>query len=149
MRVLIFSIWLYILLFFLNPNLFWKAVNASAAILLKVLPIMVLVFILMLLVNLFVDRKKLMKIRRGWLFAVVGGILSTGPIYLWYPLLAELRKKGLTYGQIACFLYNRAIKLPLIPLMIAYFGWKYTVTLLLVMVFASLVQGIIIDRVMA
>ena len=67
---------------------------------------------------------------------------------MWYPLLADLRNKGLNYGLIACFLYNRAIKIPLIPLAIVYFSWQYIVILLVVMVFASIIQGVFLNRLM-
>lgn len=85
---------------------------------------------------------------KKWFFVIIGGILSSGPIYMWYPLLADLRNKGLNYGLIACFLYNRSIKIPLIPLAIIYFSWKYIIILLLVMILASIIQGIIINKLM-
>jgi len=81
-----------------------------------------------------------------WLFAVIGGILSEDPIYMWYPLLADLRKKGFNYGFVACFLYNRAIKLPVLPAAIYYFGWKYILILALIMIIASISQGVIINK---
>ncbi len=65
---------------------------------------------------------------------------------MWYPLLADLKNKGLSYGFIACFLYNRAIKIPLIPLAIAYFSWQYILILSFTMIIMSVVQGILIDK---
>jgi uncharacterized membrane protein YraQ (UPF0718 family) len=85
---------------------------------------------------------------RKWFYVIIGGILSSGPIYMWYPLLADLKHKGLNYGLIACFLYNRAIKIPLLPLAVLYFGWKYVIVLSFVMIAMSIVQGILIDHVM-
>jgi uncharacterized membrane protein YraQ (UPF0718 family) len=85
---------------------------------------------------------------KKWFFVIIGGILSSGPIYMWYPLLADLRNKGLNYGLIACFLYNRAIKIPLIPLAIVYFSWQYIIILLVVMVFASIIQGVLLNKLM-
>jgi len=79
-------------------------------------------------------------------FVIIGGMLSTGPIYMWYPLLADLRNRGLNYGLIACFLYNRAIKIPLLPIAIFYFGWKYIIILSFVMIFISIIQGILINK---
>jgi len=58
---------------------------------------------------------------KKWIFVIIGGVLSTGAIYMWYPFLADLKDKGLNYGLISCFLYNRAIKIPLLPLMVFYF----------------------------
>jgi uncharacterized membrane protein YraQ (UPF0718 family) len=73
------------------------------------------------------------------------GILSHGPIYVWYPLLRELREHGMRTSLVAAFLYNRAIKIPLLPLMIYYFGVIYVVVLLIFMIIASIVEGKIIE----
>jgi len=141
----------YLFLFIFKQNLFFSSLNLFYNILLKIIPIFILVFILMSITNYFVTPKfvlkhlKERKIKK-WFFVVVGGILSTGPIYMWYPLLADLKNKGLSYGLIACFLYNRAIKIPLLPIAILYFGWKYILVLSLIIIFMSVIQGIIINK---
>jgi hypothetical protein len=48
-------------------------------------------------------------------------------------------------GLIGVFLYNRAIKIPLLPLLIYYFGTAFTILLLMWMIIASLVEGKIIE----
>ena len=112
----------------------------------NVLPVLVLVFCLMAATNYFITPMKVVKHlggkpkKRGWLLMIFGGILSTGPIYMWYPLLNDLQKKGVKDGLIATFLYNRAIKLPLLPLIIVYFGLKYAIILTLVMIVLSIFQ---------
>ena len=83
-----------------------------------------------------------------WFLTIVLGIISTGPIYMWYPLLADLKEKGMSYGLIACFLYNRAIKIPLLPVMMLYFNLKYIFLLFLLMVIVSVIQGIFVDKIM-
>jgi len=143
----------YIFLFIYDSELFYLCLVFFSNILIKILPIFVLVFVLMTLANYFITPKFILKhIReRGikkWIFVIIGGILSTGPIYMWYPLLADLHSKGLGYGLIACFLYNRAIKIPLLPVMILYFSIQYIIILTFVMVFISVIQGIIINKLM-
>ncbi len=150
---LILVILFYISLFLINSELFFLSLNSFSKILIKILPIFVFVFILMFLTNLFVKRKFIIEHlkKRGikkWFFVIVGGILSSGPIYMWYPLLAELKSRGLNYGFITCFLYNRAIKIPLIPVAILYFGWRFVLILSLVMVIASVFQGMVVNKVM-
>lgn len=81
----------------------------------------------------------------GWLLSIVAGIISHGPIYVWYPLLKELRKQGMRQGLAAVFLYNRAIKIPLLPVMIYYFGVAFTVLLLVFRVIASVIEGKMIE----
>jgi hypothetical protein len=60
-----------------------------------------LVFILMLVTNLFLKPAQIVKflgrgagIKAGILSATAG-IISVGPIYAWYPLLKDLRERGL------------------------------------------------------
>jgi uncharacterized membrane protein YraQ (UPF0718 family) len=84
---------------------------------------------------------------KGWLLTVSAGILSHGPIYIWYPLLKDLRNHGMNIGLIAVFLYNRAIKIPLLPLMIYYFGLIFVVVLAIYMIIASVIQGKFVDMV--
>lgn len=83
---------------------------------------------------------------RGWLIAIAGGILSAGPIYLWYPLLADLQERGMRKAFSAAFLYNRAIKLPLLPVLIAYFGLLFAAVLSASMVAASGIIGVLTER---
>ena len=74
--------------------------------------------------------------------ALVGGIFSTGPIYSWYMLLSELKQQGMKQSLMAAFLYSRAIKLPLLPLLIHYFGLTYTLILSLYLLVLSIASGI-------
>lgn len=66
---------------------------------------------------------------KGWIFSIVAGILSIGPIYVWYPLLSDLREKGMRTSFMGTFLYNCSVKLPLLPIMIYYFESIYTLIL--------------------
>ncbi len=142
---------IYFLLLIFRTDLFFSSINFFYNIFLKIIPIFILVFILMVFTNYFITPKFIIKHLgkkriKKWFYAIVGGILSTGPIYMWYPLLADLKNKGLNYGLISCFLYNRAIKIPLLPLIIFYFSLKYVIILSVVMIFMSVVQGIIINK---
>ena len=148
---LISIVLIYFLLLLFKTDLFFSGINFFYNIFLKIIPIFILVFILMTLTNYFITPKFIIKhlekkAIKKWFYVIVGGILSTGPIYMWYPLLADLKNKGLNYGLISCFLYNRAIKIPLLPLIIFYFSLKYVIILSVVMIFMSVVQGAIIDK---
>ena len=143
----------YLLFSIFNQKVYLDSLNFFTQIIYKVIPIFILVFVLMGFINYFITPKfiiKHLKERgiRKWFYVIMAGILSTGPIYMWYPLLADLKNKGLNYGLIACFLYNRAIKIPLLPLMIFYFSLKYVIILGIVMVFMSVIQGILINKLM-
>jgi len=146
-------VFIYLVLFVFNRESFFSGLNFFGQIIYKIIPIFVLVFVLMSLSNYFITPKFVMrhlgeKGFKRWFYVIAGGILSTGPIYMWYPLLADLREKGLSYGLIACFLYNRAIKIPLLPLAILYFSWQYILVLCFVMIFMSVVQGVVLNKLM-
>lgn len=142
---------LYLVLYLLEPASIQKALWASGEVLVTIAPILVIIIGFMVLFNYFITPKTVSKYVgqgsgvKGWLLAIATGILSHGPIYIWYPLLQELREAGMRSGLVAAFLYNRAIKLPLLPLMIYYFGTVFVVVLLVYMVIVSVIEGKLIE----
>jgi len=141
----------YSILFFFNNGLFILSFHFFCNILSEIIPVFLFILILMTLSDYYIKPKFILKHLtdkgvKKWFFIVIGGVLSSGPIYMWYPLLADFKKKGLSNGLIACFLYNRAIKIPLIPIAISYFSYKYILILCFTMIFASIMQGLIINK---
>jgi uncharacterized membrane protein YraQ (UPF0718 family) len=151
MHLLGLAVLLYLTLYLLTPEKTLKAANVSINILMQIIPLFPLIIIFMWIVNYFTDPKAISKYvgrssgRRGWMIAVFAGILSHGPTYLWYPLLGDLKKQGMKEGLIAAFLYARAIKIPLLPLMAYYFGVAFVVILTIYMILASVIEGEIIE----
>ena len=144
---------LYLVLYFVSPDKIINSLKYSYSIFKQVVP--VIIFIILFMWGLkYIPNKAVKKYigrnsgLKGWLFAALGGMISHGPIYAWYPLLKEFEAKGLSRGQTAVFLYNRAIKLPLIPMLIHYFGLKYTIKLTIFMFLVSFLQGSLIDIIM-
>ncbi len=143
----------YIILFFINNNLFYKSLNFFWKIIQNIWWVFILIFFLMVFTNYFFTNRIILKYlskgsgKKSWFLVIIFGILSHGPIYMWYPLLAELQEKGMRPALIACFLYNRAIKIPLFPLMIIYFSLKYALVLLIVMIFISIINGTILEKI--
>ncbi len=136
----------------------WSGVVASLSFFIKItvklVPLFISIFVLMSIINCFISNKFLLKWLgseagiKGWLVSIIGGIISIGPIYMWYPLLSDLQEKKAKEGFIATFLYNRAVKPALLPLLIYYFGWIYTLVLTVIMIFASIAQGVIVEKIM-
>ena len=147
-----------IIILLIKPSAFNPSLKFFLSILLKIIPVIVIVFILLIIVDLFVTPKTLVKYMSkeskskvkwlGWPVAIIAGIISTGPIYMWYPLLSDLQKKGVRNGFIAAFLYNRAIKPALLPLIIFYFGLAFTLILTGVMIVISVFQGLIVEKIL-
>ena len=132
--------------------LFMETLRAFVDLLGKVVPVLLLVFVMMFVVDLVVEpgtvKKRLGKGSGsvGWSVAVLGGVLSTGPIYVWYPLLEDLRKKGVKDSLIVAFLYARAVKIPMAPMMIYYFGWTFTAVLYMYIIVFSVLNGVLVER---
>jgi len=144
---------LYLITGFLKINAILPSLRFSLRIIKNIIPVFIVVFAIMVALNYLINPESVRRYLgksagfKKWLIAVVGGIISTGPIYMWYPMLKELKNKGVKYGFIATFLYNRAIKPALIPMIILYFGLKYTVVLTIVMAIISVIQGIIFEKI--
>jgi len=138
---------IYVILFFVSPDKAGQAIKSSGNVFLNMLIPLGLVFLVMLIINLFLKPAAVAKFLgkgsgvKGIALSAAAGIISTGPIYAWYPLLKDLKQKGAGESSIAVFLYNRAVKPFLLPIMIGYFGWLYVVILTILMVLASVAIG--------
>ena len=152
---LIIMLILYLISFFVDAEKTINAAKYSGTLLYQILPILLLVFALMFIINFLVNpgwvKKHLGKDSgaKGWLIASIGGVLSVGSIYPWYALLKDFKDKGMRPALIAVFLYNRGVKLPLLPLLVHYFGLTYTLLLASYMMVFSLLGGIVMEKLLS
>ncbi len=143
---------MYLLTFYFNPQAGKEALLVVLETIKMIAPILLVVFFLMALLNTFIDSKSISRHigeqsgMRGWIIALVGGVLSHGPAYVWYPMLSDLRKHGARDGLVVAFFYTRSIKLPWLPLMISYFGLAFTVVLTVLVILSAWIQGMIVDK---
>jgi uncharacterized membrane protein YraQ (UPF0718 family) len=149
--MLIIVVLIYIALYLMGVDSVFLALKYSLKTLKKLSFVFVVVFVMMFLIDMFVDDKKISKYfnKKGikaYLIAMIAGVLSHGSSYAWYPLLENLRKKGVKDSLIITFLYARSIKIPWIPMMIAYFGSGFTIILIIYTMIASLIQGLIVKQ---
>lgn len=142
----------YGLLGLVKPELTMQSLTFFIRVMQQVFPVLGLVFILLFLTNLLLAPEWIKRYLgkgtglKGWVATVTGGILAIGPIYVWYAVLSELQTKGMRTGLIATFLYSRAVKLPLLPLMIHYFGFTYTLVLCIYLVIFAVINGILVEK---
>ena len=142
----------YLLAFLLVPGRAIVALQFGLKMLDKLLPVLGFVFFLMFLTNLFIKPSWVKKHvghdsgLKGLLIAVVGGILSMGPVYAWYGMLKELQGQGMRSALIATFLYSRSVKIALLPLMIHYFGLTYSLVLCFYLIIFSIFNGLLTER---
>lgn len=127
----------------------FRAAEFSLRVMHDIWPVLVIVFCLLLAANLLLEPKWVKRNlgtesgMKGWLVAALGGVLAAGPVYVWYALLGELRGKGMRMPLAAVFLYSRAVKIPLLPILIHYFGVTYTCVLCAYLLLFSIVSGVL------
>jgi uncharacterized membrane protein YraQ (UPF0718 family) len=148
---LLFILILYGILFFVNSQSALLSLRKSGAIFIKVLPIFVAVILFTALLNYFFQPRQIARHLgresglQGWIWALAAGIISHGPMYAWYPLLEDLRSHGMRDGLIVVFFSARTIKIPLLPMMIDYFGWSFTLVLSFYILAGALLQGWLLE----
>ena len=133
-----------------DPKIASAALKEFFAMAGKVLPILGLVFILLFILNIFLTPPRVRTFFgtgsgvRGWVLAIIGSILITGPPYVLYPMLGECKRHGMKDSLLAVILYNRNVKIPFLPPMVYYFGLPYTVVLSSYILLFSVLNGMII-----
>ncbi len=141
----------YIITIIIRPASAVNIIDFFLRIITRIIPIFALIFVLLAAINYLVKPKKLLKYfgkgagLKGYLLALAAGIISTGPIFMWYPLMNDMQKHGVSNGFLATFLYGRAVKPALIPLLIFYFGTIYTIVLAVVIAVTAVIQGFIVN----
>lgn len=143
---------LYAVVALFDSALAGRALGLFGQLLGKVLPALLLVFVLLLGMNLLLNPKRVRQYLgrhsglKGWLAAMVAGVFSTGPVYAWFAVISDLRHKGMRTSLMGVMLYARAVKLPLLPLLVHYFGLGYTVVLIIYLLVFSMLSGLILER---
>lgn len=142
----------YLAAFVLKPEAGLAALSTAGMTLKTIAPVLVAVFFLTALLNTFVKPKSIARHigrkrgLRGYVIAVAGGVLSHGPAYVWYPVLADLRNHGAHNGLVVAFLYARAVKLPWLPVMVSYFGLPFTLLLCFYILLGAWLQGMLAEK---
>ena len=87
LMIIIFAI---VLLF--NPAIGKEAWQYFIGLIKRIASLLLIIFALLFILNLALQPKTIIKYLgkdagiKGWVITIIGGILSSGPIYLWYPL---------------------------------------------------------------
>ncbi len=142
---------IYALVYFFNKNIFMKISDQFLKLLLQIFPFLIIVFVLMFLTNLWLKPDIIKKYlgensgAKGMALASLAGILSVGSVYMWYPLIKDLKVNGMSNKLISVFIYNRAVKLHLLPLMVLYFGITFTIILTVLTIIFSFIIGEIVE----
>ncbi len=142
---------LYIILFAMMPERTIRALRATATILTQVAVPLGIAFVIMFVLNMFVKPAHVTRLlgkgarAKGVVISALAGMVSTGPIYAWYPLLKDLREKGASEFHVANFLSHRAVKPFLLPVMVLYFGWMFTLVFNVLIVAGALLTALVVS----
>ena len=151
LKFLLAVIFLYLIIALLDIGIVESALINFLVMSLKIVPVLGLVFIIMVLINLYFTKERVGKYLgsksgiKGWLYAIISGILISGPPYTLYPLLGELKKNGMKSSLLAVVLYNRNVKIPFLPAMVYYFGLNFTIILSLYIIIFSIFNGKLVE----
>ncbi len=146
---LIFVLILYLAGYLFYPEKTLRSLHIFLKNTLSVLPVFALVILLTALINYFFPKEKIGKMLQNasdvktYFISLLAGIISHGPVFAWYPLLQNLKDKGLKESALIVFLYGRNIKLTLFPVMIGYFGKVFSIIFVIYIAIAAVLQGLI------
>jgi len=142
----------FIVSFFINKSYFLKVLHDVIYIFIhQLIFILIIIFVFTFIINLMLNNSKIKNILKGtknhtkYIISILWWILSTWPIYMWYPFLKEMKKHWLNYWHIATFIYARSVKIPMLAAMIFYFWLKYTIIFNITLIISSVLVWIIID----
>jgi len=143
-------LFIYFVVWILNSDLTGKALIGFWDMFIKIVPLLIFVILIMTVMNLVFTEERTKKYLgessgiKGWIFAIISGILISGPPYILFPLLGDLKKHGMSDSLVAVFLYNRNVKIQFLPVMVCYFGLKFTIVISVYIVVFSILNGKII-----
>ena len=129
-----------------------KALSFFVGLLIRITPALGLVFLLLFVANLVTEQRWIERYlgRKpsvgGWLIAVAAGVVAAGSLYAWYALVGELKQKGLRPGLAAAFFYAFSIKLPLLPLLVHFFGLTYAIVLNGWLILFAVLGGLLVEQ---
>jgi len=143
--MLIVTAFIYGIFFYFFPDKTDIAFMKSLHIFEKLLLVLLIIFVFTILSNMFINKDKIIKYFsnsfRGYFTSLFASWVAMGPTYAWYPLLSNLKEKGIKDSVLVVFLFARGIKPIWIPLMIVFFGVKYTIIFIFVVSMFAVLQG--------
>ncbi len=122
----------YLLVWVTMPDRLIPALKVIKIIALQMAFPLLMALVMMFLLNLYISAAHITRFMgqkagmKGMVFSSLAGIISMGPVFAWFPFLKTLKDKNMADVYLANFLSSRAVKPVLIPILIAYFGWRFS-----------------------
>jgi len=143
-----------IVLVFSFPDKKGEVIAISLEFFIEMIMILPAVMVLMGFFTVWVSKEMTMKYLgkssgiKGILLAIFLGSMPTGPLYVAFPVAAELRKKGASISNIIILLSAwSCIKIPQEMVELQFLGLNFMVSRLLLTVIFIIIMGLLIERI--
>jgi len=143
------TILIWSIISFISPTKGMLVGEVAYGAFLKALAIIIAVFIIIGLIQVWVGPQTLAKIlgkESGWkglLFSSTVPIFIGGSLFTIFPLLKTLREKRASIACLLAFVTAWAGKAPLLPLEIRFLGWKFAVLRIGLIIPLAIVMGLL------
>ncbi len=144
--ILYIFIWLFDFCYIIKSLLYFLNIFIK-----QILPLLIVVYIFIFIFNIIIKNDYIKnKIEKSntvtkYIVVILLWIISTWPVYMWFPMLKKLHEHWINYEHIASFIYARAIKIPFLAAMFFYFWVKYTIIFNWVILFLAILIWLIIN----
>ncbi len=153
-KLVIVSLILYLIVFIVNREIFFSALETLKMFLLEMAEILPAIIIITGLLSVYVPPAMIMKNFgdksgiKGKIISFVIGAVSAGPIYAAFPVSLMLLKKGASVSNIVIILSSWAtVKLPMLLFEIKFLGLQFSLTRYVLTVAAILGMSYAMDKV--
>ncbi len=143
---------IYFVLFFFQKQIVFDSIRHFVKNILMIIPVFAIVIFMTAILNYYFPKERIAKLFKEkskiktYMMSLLAGIVSHGPIIAWFPFLKDVSESGLSQGNLITFIYGRGVKLTLLPVMIGFFGAKYTFIFITYLALGALLQGFVYDK---
>lgn len=155
-RMVLFMIVVYTIIYFSFNSLFNPAVGGSIRSLTELLIVVPPIFILIGLLDVWVEREKMMKLMGpeskglGLLIAFLLGSVAAGPLYAAFPVAITLLKKGSSFRNVLVLLGAwSTTKIPMLMFESASMGLPFTITRFVINLFGIMGIALISEKLLS
>ncbi|MFL0252737.1 permease [Clostridium neuense] len=142
-----------LILLLIKPSLGIASLKGTEDSLKELLAIMPPVFLLMGLLDVWIEKDTMIKLMgegsglRGMLIAFLLGSFAAGPVYLSFPFVAVLMKKGSKFFNVLIFIGAwSATKIPISLFEASVMGWRFMLTRYMIDIPAIILIAFITDK---
>jgi len=146
---------LYLWAFVVDRDGAGRALASGGRVFLSVVLIIVSVFGILGLFQVWVDKKKVathLGERAGLGTILLGAAFGTvlvGPVYVIFPLLFAIRAHGARWAVVTAILTAWAVKIPMVPLEVQFLGWRFALARTVLTFIGAVIMGFLVEWLMA